>query len=86
MAFQRLSEPPARLILAGEGWERLQAAAGEVYRPDLLITRATEEHPSEFVCGLARGAKRATAYLCEGENCQLPLRETKDLIRKLRRD
>ena len=86
MAFQRLSEPPARLILAGEGWERLQATAGEVYRPDLLITRATEEHPSEFVRGLARGAKKATAYLCEGESCQLPLRETKDLIRKLRRD
>ncbi|NDC80653.1 MAG: thioredoxin domain-containing protein [Verrucomicrobia bacterium] len=83
IALQRFSEPHGRLILAGEGWEKLQVAAGQVYRPDLLITRATKEHPSEFVRRLA-DAKKATAYLCEGQSCQLPLREERELIQKLR--
>jgi len=82
MALQRFTEPPARLVLAGEGFEKMLPAF-KVYRPDLLMTLATEDHPSDFVRGLAKEVKRATAYLCEGQSCQLPLTDVNELMGKL---
>jgi hypothetical protein len=84
MALQRVTEPPARLVLAGDGVEKMQTGSAKVYRPDLLITLATRDHPSEFVRGLADSRKRGTAYLCEGEHCQLPIKDETELVRKLR--
>jgi uncharacterized protein YyaL (SSP411 family) len=79
LALQRVSELPARLVLAGEGKEKFLEAVGRVYRPDLLITCADDSHPSEFVQGLARKTKEGTAYLCEGEKCQLPVKTEEEL-------
>jgi len=79
LALQRVSELPARLVLAGEGKEKFLEAVGRVYRPDLLITCADDAHPSEFVQGLARKTKEGTAYLCEGEKCQLPVKTEEEL-------
>ncbi|MEI7721215.1 MAG: hypothetical protein WCJ23_04475 [Verrucomicrobiota bacterium] len=81
LALQRVSEGQARLVLAGpksdrESWA---AAIGKVYRPDVLVTWATEDHPSEFVRGLAEQAKLVTAYLCEGQCCQHPVTKISDL-------
>ena len=84
MALQRVTEPPARLVIAGDRVEKIEVGLGKVYRPDLLITRATDDHPSEFVRGLAASTKRGTAYLCEGEGCQLPIEEETELVRKMR--
>ena len=84
MALQRVTEPPARLVLAGDGVEKMQTGSAKVYRPDLLITLATRDHPSEFVRGLADSTKRGTAYLCEGRHCQLPIKDETELVRKLR--
>lgn len=88
LALQRLREPPARLVLAGP-WpgkevEGLRRAAGGVYRPDVLITRADAAHPSEFVRSLARQAEPAMAFLCEGNVCRKPVAHPDDLIRTLR--
>jgi len=71
LALERLNEPPARLVLAGEGYEKFLGTG--VYRPDVLLTGATENHPSEFVRGLAQRAKKPTAYLCEGQSCRPPV-------------
>jgi uncharacterized protein YyaL (SSP411 family) len=71
LALERLNEAPARLVLAGEGREKFLGAG--VYRPDVLITGAAEDHPSEFVRGLAEQAKKPTAYLCEGQSCRPPV-------------
>jgi len=79
LALQRTSELPARLVLAGEGREKLLEVLGKVYRPDLLITGAEEDHPSEFVQGLAKKTRERTAYLCEGEKCQLPVKTVEEL-------
>ena len=82
MALERLNEAPARLVLAGEGREKFLGAG--VYRPDVLITGAAEDHPSEFTRGLAGRTKEATAYLCEGQSCRPPvdsLDALKDLLR-----
>ena len=79
LALQRVSELPARLVLAGEGKEKFLEVVGRVYRPDLLITGADDAHPSEFVQGLARKTKEGTAYLCEGEKCQLPVKTVEEL-------
>jgi hypothetical protein len=79
LALQRVSELPARLVLAGEGREKFLDVVGAAYRPDLLITGAEEDHPSEFVQGLARKTKDGTAYLCEGEKCQLPVKTVEEL-------
>jgi uncharacterized protein YyaL (SSP411 family) len=79
LALQRVSELPARLVLAGEGKEKFLEVVGRVYRPDLLITCADDSHPSEFVQGLARKTKEGTAYLCEGEKCQLPVKTAEEL-------
>jgi uncharacterized protein YyaL (SSP411 family) len=88
LALQRLREPAARLVLAGP-WpgrevEELRRAAGTVYRPDVLMTRADGEHPSEFLRSLAGQAKTATAFLCEGSACRAPIHQPEDLIRELR--
>ena len=83
LALQRVSELPARLVLAGEERERFLEVVGNVYRPDLLITGAEEDHPSEFVQGLAGKTKEGTAYLCEGEKCQLPVKTGEELKRLL---
>ena len=52
LGLQRYHEPPARLVLAGpwpsQDLERLRRAAGSVYRPDVLMTRADGKHPSEL--------------------------------------
>jgi uncharacterized protein YyaL (SSP411 family) len=71
LALERLSEAPARLVLAGEGCEKFLETG--VYRPDLLITGAAKDHPSEFVRELAEQAKEATAYFCEGQSCRPPV-------------
>jgi len=83
LALQRVSELPARLVLAGEGREKFLEVLGRVYRPDLLITGAEENHPSEFVQGLARKIKEGTAYLCEGDKCQLPVKTVEELKMRL---
>jgi len=79
VALQRVSELPARLVLAGEKREKFLEVVEGVYRPDLLITGAGDDHPSEFVQGLARNTKEGTAYLCEGEKCQLPVKTAEEL-------
>jgi len=85
LALQRFSESPARLVLAGEEVEKMQDVSAKVYRPDLLITRATEDHPSDFVRGLASRARETTAYLCQGRSCQLPIEGEAELVEKIRR-
>ena len=85
LALQRFSESPARLVLAGEEVEKMQDVSAKIYRPDLLITRATEDHPSDFVRGLASRARETTAYLCEGRSCQLPIQGEAELVEKIRR-
>lgn len=82
IAFQRISESPARLVLAGEEWRELPVTAARVYRPDLLLTRATADHPSAFVRSLSSTEKKV-AYLCEGRSCQLPAEGEKELVEKL---
>ena len=84
MALQRVAESPARLVLAGDKTETMQVAAARVYRPDLLITRATGDHPSNFIRGLAKNTHEATAYLCEGQSCQLPIHDPRELEERLR--
>ena len=79
LALQRVSELPSRLVLAGEGREKFLEVLGRVYRPDLLITCAEKDHPSEFIQGLARKTKDGTAYLCEGEKCKLPVKTVEEL-------
>ena len=75
LALQRVSEGQARLVLAGPKaeTEKWAEAIGKVYRPDVLVTWATDDHPSEFVRGLARQADLVTAYLCEDQSCQQPV-------------
>ena len=85
-ALQRVAEPPARLVLAGEKLENMQAVVMRVYRPDLLLTRATEDHPSPFVRELFRRTKKTTAYFCEGQSCQLPIHDELELEKRLRRE
>jgi uncharacterized protein YyaL (SSP411 family) len=86
LALQRVSEGQARLVLVGPKAERESwaAAIGKVYRPDLLVTWATDDHPSEFVRGLAKQAKLVTAYLCEGQRCQKPVQKVGELENLLR--
>jgi len=89
LALQRFRELPARLVLAGS-WptpevEALRLAAGRVYRPDILITRADPEHPSEFVRSLAVQAKKPTAFLCEADSCRQPITKADDLILALKK-
>ena len=88
LALQRVHESPARLVLAGPwpdgGLEKLRKAAGTVYRPDVLLTRADGEHPSEFVRSLVTQAKLPTAFLCEGNACRQPVSDPEALIRELR--
>jgi uncharacterized protein YyaL (SSP411 family) len=86
MALQRVSEGQARLVLAGTKTEteKWAAAIGKVYRPDVLVTWATDDHPSEFVRGLANQADLVTAYLCEGRSCQQPVQKVSDMERLLR--
>ena len=88
LALQRWQEAPARLVLAGpwpgEKLEALRQAAGRVYRPDVLITRADSQHPCEFVRSLSAQTKEAKAYFCTGNACRLPASEPEDLIRELR--
>ena len=79
LALQRVTEPPARLVVAGKGCEVFLDVAAQVYRPDLLITGVREDHPSEFVRGLAGRTKISTAFLCEGQNCKLPITNVADL-------
>ena len=89
LALQRLQEPPARLVLAGP-WpgtevEALRLAAGSVYRPDVMVTRADPGHPSKFIRRLAGNAKTATAFFCEGNSCRSPVSESEGLIRELKK-
>ena len=88
LALQRIHESPARLVLAGP-WpaaeiQVLREAAAQVYRPDVLVTRAEEGHPSEFVRSLVGQAKTATAFLCEGDACRKPITKAEDLIREMK--
>jgi len=48
------------------------------------VTWATDDHPSEFVRGLAKQADLVTAYLCEGQSCQQPVQKVNDLEKLLR--
>jgi len=88
LGLQRLHEPPARLVLAGS-WpgkdlEALRRAAGTVYRPDVLMTRADSGHPSEFVRSLAAKAPAVAAFFCKGNACRPPIVQAEDLIRELK--
>ena len=88
LALQRIHESPARLVLAGP-WpaaetRALREAATQVYRPDVLVTRAEEGHPSEFVRSLAAQTRKATAYLCEGCVCRQPIFHAGDLVRAMK--
>ena len=84
MALQRIGESSNRLILAGTDRERFLEVVGNVYRPDLLITGASEDHPSEFVRKLGKETRRGTAYLCKGGVCRMPVEKTEELERALR--
>ena len=89
LALERFHEPPGRLVLAGpwpgEEMEALRKAATTVYRPDVVMTRADGNHPSEFVRSLASQANKATAYLCEGNSCRQPVFQAEDLVRELKK-
>jgi uncharacterized protein YyaL (SSP411 family) len=85
MALQRIGERSTRLILAGTGCEKFLEVVGNVYRPDVLISGASEDHPSEFVRKLGKETRRGTAYLCEGGVCRKPVEKAEELERALRR-
>jgi len=55
-----------------------------VYRPDMLITCARQDHPSDFIRELAQKTQQTTAYLCEGQSCQLPIHDPRELEERLR--
>jgi hypothetical protein len=84
MALERIGERSTRLILAGAGCEKFLEVVGNVYRPDVLISGASEDHPSEFVRKLGKETRRGTAYLCEGGVCRMPVEKTEELERALR--
>ena len=88
LALQRLQEPPMRLVLAGpwpgQDLEAFRLAAGRVYRPDGIVTRADAEHPSEFVRSLAAQTRTATAFFCEGSSCRSPVFKPEDLMQELK--
>jgi uncharacterized protein YyaL (SSP411 family) len=84
MALQRIRERSTRLILAGVDREKFLEVVGNVYRPDVLITGASEDHPSEFVRKLEKETRRGTAYLCEGGVCRMPVEKAEELERALR--
>jgi uncharacterized protein YyaL (SSP411 family) len=84
MALQRIGGRSTRLILAGTGCEKFLEVVGNVYRPDLLISGASEDHPSEFVRKLGKETRMGTAYLCEGGVCRMPVEKTEELERALR--
>ena len=89
LALQKFQEPPARLVLAGswpgQEMESFRLAAGRVYRPDVMVTRADPKHPSEFIRSLAAQAKTPTAFFCEGSACRPPVAKPEDLTQELRR-
>jgi len=84
MALERIGERSNRLILAGTGCEKFLEVVGNVYRPDVLISGASEDHPSEFVRKLGKETRRGTAYLCEGGVCRMPVEKPEELERALR--
>jgi uncharacterized protein YyaL (SSP411 family) len=84
MALERIGERSTRLILAGTGCEKFLEVVGNVYRPDVLISGASEDHPSEFVRKLGKETRRGTAYLCEGGVCRKPVEKAEELERALR--
>jgi len=84
MALQRIEEPSTRLILAGADREKFLEVVGSVYRPDVLITGASQDHPSEFVRKLEKETRVGTAYLCEGGVCRKPVHKAEELERVLR--
>jgi len=84
MALQRIGERSTRLILAGTGCEKFLEVVGNVYRPDVLISGSSEDHPSEFVRKLGKETRMGTAYLCEGGLCRMPVEKTEELERALR--
>ena len=84
MALQRIGERSTRLILAGPDREKLLEVVGNVYRPDVLITGANQDHPSEFVRKLEKETTEATAYLCEGGVCRKPVQKAEELEEALR--
>ena len=79
MALQRIGERWTRLILAGEDREKFLEVVGNVYRPDVLITGASEDHPSEFVRKIGKETIGGTAYLCEGGMCRKPVQKAEEL-------
>jgi len=84
MALQRIGERSTRLILAGTDRKKFLEVVANVYRPDVLITGASEDHPSEFVRKLEKETRRGTAYLCEGGVCRKPVEKAEELERALR--
>jgi len=84
MALQRIGERSTRLILAGTDREKLLEVVGNVYRPDILISGASEDHPSEFVRKLEKETRKGTAYLCEGGVCRMPVEKAEELEGALR--
>jgi uncharacterized protein YyaL (SSP411 family) len=84
MALQRIGERSTRLILAGADRENFLEVVGNVYRPDVLITGASEDHPSEFVRKIGKETIGGTAYLCEGGVCRKPVQKAEELEEALR--
>jgi uncharacterized protein YyaL (SSP411 family) len=84
MALQRIGECSTRLILAGADREKFLEVVGNVYRPDVLITDASQDHPSEFVRRIEKETSGGTAYLCEGGVCRKPVQKVEELERALR--
>jgi uncharacterized protein YyaL (SSP411 family) len=84
MALQRIGERSNRLILAGSDRERFLEVVGNVYRPDVLITGASQDHPSEFVRRIEKETRGETAYLCEGGVCRKPVKKAEELEAVLR--
>ena len=84
IALQRIGERSNRLILAGADREKFLEVVGNVYRPDVLITGASQDHPSEFVRKIEKETSGGTAYLCEGGACRKPVQKAEELERALR--
>jgi hypothetical protein len=83
IALQRIGERSNRLILAGADREKFLEVMGNVYRPDVLITGASQDHPSEFVRKIEKETSGGTAYLCEGGACRKPVQKAEELERAL---
>lgn len=83
MALQRIGERSTRLILAGEDREKFLEVVGNVYRPDVLITGVSEDHPSEFVRKIGKETIGGQLIYVRGM-CRKPVQKAEELEEALR--